>query len=213
MTKFSIYLSFAVRYNYTKIGSFPPILSIRIVLSCFYLLITHFETFSTWISRLPFAVLNAMLNLSFWVTQTSDSSWEFLKIENELEKNGLKQFFWIKLSWSYLYLCRSNEQKTTSEGKILLRWYKFTFAVCRRRDSKSLYSLLSPPQRFALGKKSNMKVILKDSWRVFLVNPRFLFPSPQPPYVAKGPKGPVLRRQICVQITRRIPTNNTTQTQ
>ena len=28
----------------------------RIVLSCFYLLIFHFEKFSTWIWRLPFAV-------------------------------------------------------------------------------------------------------------------------------------------------------------
>ena len=31
-------------------------LSIRIVLSCFYLLIFYFEKFSTWIWRLPFAV-------------------------------------------------------------------------------------------------------------------------------------------------------------
>ena len=64
MTKFSIYLSFTVRYNYTKIGRFMPILSMTIVLSCFYLFISHFENFSTWISPcLPFAV-NAMLNLS-----------------------------------------------------------------------------------------------------------------------------------------------------
>ena len=34
-------------YNYTKIGRFGPILSIRIVLSCFYLLISHFQNFST----------------------------------------------------------------------------------------------------------------------------------------------------------------------
>ena len=50
-------------YNYTKIDWFAPILSMRIVLSCFYLLISHFENFSTWISRLLFAV-SAMLNLS-----------------------------------------------------------------------------------------------------------------------------------------------------
>ena len=62
VTKFSIYLSFTVHYNYTKIGRFTPILSIRIVLRCFYLLISHFENVSTWISRLPFA-LNAMLDL------------------------------------------------------------------------------------------------------------------------------------------------------
>ena len=62
VTKFSIYLSFTLHYNYTKIGRFTPILSIRIVLRCFYLLISHFENVSTWISRLPFA-LNAMLDL------------------------------------------------------------------------------------------------------------------------------------------------------
>ena len=44
-----------------KIGRFTPILSIAIILSCFYLLISHFKHFSTWISRLPFAV-NVMLN-------------------------------------------------------------------------------------------------------------------------------------------------------
>ena len=35
VTKFSLYLSFTVHYNYTKIGRFPPILSIRIVLAVF----------------------------------------------------------------------------------------------------------------------------------------------------------------------------------
>ena len=59
VTKFSIELSFTVHYNYTKIGKFLLILSIRIVLSCFYLLISHFENLST----LPFAV-NAMLSFS-----------------------------------------------------------------------------------------------------------------------------------------------------
>ena len=62
-TKFPFYLPFTVHYNYTKIGRFMLILSIRIVLSCFYLFISHFENFSTWISRLPFAV-NGMLNVS-----------------------------------------------------------------------------------------------------------------------------------------------------
>ena len=38
VTKLSIYLELTVHYNNTKI---TPILSIRIVLSCFYLLITH----------------------------------------------------------------------------------------------------------------------------------------------------------------------------
>ena len=36
-----------ILYNYRKIGRFTPILPITIVLSCFYLLISHFEHFST----------------------------------------------------------------------------------------------------------------------------------------------------------------------
>ena len=46
VTKFSIYLSFTVHYNCTNSGRFTPFLSITIVLSCFYLLISHFENFS-----------------------------------------------------------------------------------------------------------------------------------------------------------------------
>ena len=63
VAKFFIYLSFTVHYSYAKIGRFTPILSVRIVSSYFYLHITHVKNFSTWISRLPFAV-NAMLNFS-----------------------------------------------------------------------------------------------------------------------------------------------------
>ena len=60
--------------DYTKIARFTPILSRIIVLSCFYLLISHCENFLTWISRLPFAV-NAMLNLSnVCLLYTSDAA-------------------------------------------------------------------------------------------------------------------------------------------
>ena len=47
--KFPLYLSFTAHYNYTKIGRFTSILTIRIVLSCFNQLISHFEreNFST----------------------------------------------------------------------------------------------------------------------------------------------------------------------
>ena len=38
-----------------------PILSIRIVLNWFYLFISHFENFLTWISRLPFAFISLLL--------------------------------------------------------------------------------------------------------------------------------------------------------
>ena len=45
-------------------------LSIRIVLSCFYLLIFYFEKFSTWIWRLPFAVY-VKLKLSYEISHVS----------------------------------------------------------------------------------------------------------------------------------------------
>ena len=54
-------LSFTVYY--LLISSFRSVLSRRIVLGSFYLLIFYFEKFSTWIWRLPFAV-NLTLNLS-----------------------------------------------------------------------------------------------------------------------------------------------------
>ena len=70
------FLSFTVHYNYRKIGRFTPILSLTVVLSCFYLLISHFKHFSTWISFLPFAV-NAMLNKDLRVR-----SFEMIRISN-----------------------------------------------------------------------------------------------------------------------------------
>ena len=48
VTKFPLlYLSFTVHYFYTLISSFTQFLSIKIVLSCFYLLSFYFEKFST----------------------------------------------------------------------------------------------------------------------------------------------------------------------
>ena len=70
VTDFSLYFHFAVHYNYREISRFPPVSSIRIVLSCFYLLISYFENFSTWTWRLPFAVnatLNLSINIVFWL--------------------------------------------------------------------------------------------------------------------------------------------------
>ena len=61
VTKFSPYFSFTVYCFYTKISSFMPVLSKRIVLDCFYLLIFYFEKFSTDVCRLPCAV-NVNLN-------------------------------------------------------------------------------------------------------------------------------------------------------
>lgn len=44
VTKIPLYLSFIFHYNYRKFDRFTPFLSIRIVLSRFYLLIFHFES-------------------------------------------------------------------------------------------------------------------------------------------------------------------------
>ena len=41
--------------------------------------------------------------------QTSDSSWEFLRIENKQIKT-VQNNSSDKLAWNYLYLCRSNKQ-------------------------------------------------------------------------------------------------------
>ena len=53
VTKFSPYFSFTVYCFYTKISSFMPVFSTRIVLDCFYLLIFYFEKFSTEVCRMP----------------------------------------------------------------------------------------------------------------------------------------------------------------
>ena len=47
VTKFSPYFPFTLYCFYTKISSFMPVLTIRIVLDCFYLLIFYSEKFST----------------------------------------------------------------------------------------------------------------------------------------------------------------------
>ena len=61
VTKFPPYFPFTLYCFYTKISSFMPVLTIGIVRDCFYLLIFYSEKFSTWVWRLPFAVI---VNLS-----------------------------------------------------------------------------------------------------------------------------------------------------
>ena len=63
LTKFSPNLPCTVYYLYTKISAFTPVLSIRIVLDSFYLLIFYSEKFSTLICRLPFAVIVTLKSL------------------------------------------------------------------------------------------------------------------------------------------------------
>ena len=79
MTKCSIYLSITVHYklNYSEIGRFTAILSITIVLSRFYPLISRFENLSTPISRLPFAV-NAILILISLILIITDLERNFI---------------------------------------------------------------------------------------------------------------------------------------
>ena len=69
VTKFSPYSSLTVYCFYTKISEFMLVLSTRIVLDCFYLLILYSEKFSTDVCRLSYAV-NVNLNLSFNVKLT-----------------------------------------------------------------------------------------------------------------------------------------------
>ena len=49
------------------------LLSIRIVLSCFYLLIFYFEKFSAWIWRLPFAVCRIREASTLIISSSNDS--------------------------------------------------------------------------------------------------------------------------------------------
>ena len=43
VTKLTIYLPFTVPYCYTEISRFTPVLSLKIVLRCFCLLVLYFE--------------------------------------------------------------------------------------------------------------------------------------------------------------------------
>ena len=79
-------------------------LSIRIALSCFYLLIFFFEKFLAWIWRLPFAVY-VKLKLS-GVTFTTNVRLKLRNSQNRkwAYKNSAQQFFWIKLAWRNYWL-------------------------------------------------------------------------------------------------------------
>ena len=57
------------------------------------------------------------------------------------DKNSLKQFSWKKITWNYFFLYRSKEWFNTSRGKTWSRGTssRLLFAVCCKRDSKSLY--------------------------------------------------------------------------
>ena len=68
--------------------------------------------------------------------QTSDSSWEFLRIENKQVKTVQNNSYvqnWRETTYCFSW---SNKHLTTSKGKKdLVTWYKFTFAVLRKCES------------------------------------------------------------------------------
>ena len=50
--------------------------------------------------------------------QTSDSGWEFLRIEDKQIKPVQKKFLCIKLAWNYLFFSWNNKQLTAIKGKL-----------------------------------------------------------------------------------------------
>ena len=59
----------------------------------------------------------------------ADSSWEFLKIENDQ----------IKHCETIIIFCGTKEQLKSSEWKNLVTGHKFMFAICNKNDSISLH--------------------------------------------------------------------------
>ena len=95
LIKFSLYLSFTVHYLYKEVSCFLPVLYIRIVLSCFYLLIFYFEKFSSWIWHLLFAV-SMTLNLS-----NNNKIYHRVKSKNHhISQLIRKHTTYLNLSWS-----------------------------------------------------------------------------------------------------------------
>ena len=91
LIKFSLYLSFTVHYLYKKVSCFLPVLYIRIVLSCFYLLIFYFEKFSSWIWHLLFAVS---------MTLNNNKIYHRVKSKNHLISQLIrKHTTYLNLSW------------------------------------------------------------------------------------------------------------------
>ena len=97
VTKFANDSSFTVHYNYTKITRFTPILSIRIVLSCFYLLIflileiSHLNL-TFFMSR--FARSCQICNFSCFCEKIARLAM-FLKPVAKIAKNRKSPFFFI----------------------------------------------------------------------------------------------------------------------
>ena len=88
----------------------PNFLSIRIVLSCFYLLIFHFEKFSTWIWRLLSAVY-----VKRKLSSISPLATAIYVPETKILKNLL---FWNRINAAILN-CTSGQEL----GSIIVSWF------------------------------------------------------------------------------------------
>ena len=95
ISQFSWVLNYRLLFitSNSKIRSFTPVLSTRIVLDSFYLIIFFYEKFSTSFWRLLLCHKSLTLNGEFKLhiyckQQKSDSHWELLKIENEQIKTA-----------------------------------------------------------------------------------------------------------------------------
>ena len=66
--------------------------------------------------------------------QTSDSSWEFLRMKNKQIKTVQNNFYgenWLETTYFWVEVINSKRQLREN----LVTWYKFTFAVWRQRES------------------------------------------------------------------------------
>ena len=76
-----------------------------------------------------------------WVTLTANGRLRLRICQNRkwADKNSLKQFSWRKITWNTFFYIE--EKFNTSKGKTWSRGtsWRLPFAVCCKRDSKSLY--------------------------------------------------------------------------
>ena len=86
-------------------------------------------------SCLPFIFVDREFQLHVYDNRkTSDSSWEFFKIENEQTINQLKKSLMDKKLRETTHLC----VEIMNSKRNMVTWYKFAFAVWRKRDDYNL---------------------------------------------------------------------------
>ena len=142
-------------------NSFTQFLSVRIVLSCFYLLIFYLEKFSTWIWRLPYTwSLNPLLSTTF--TAKSDGQrWPCNTFS--------RHFFW-RLSfsnWRRWFLC-SWKTLPYPLKDLILQYHAVSFRVVNERIDEITEDGLSV-------KTVKMNVHLSDGRELWVSSPFWLF--------------------------------------